>query len=246
MSESQWWNEQINPWDGCNKISPACLNCYAAAFAKRFWKNRSFSELRYFPHRLLNAPMWRKPRHVFVCNTSDIFHPSVEAEWFYSLWAFMTDLNRKHHAFVMLTKRPGLAPKDKSWWDYDNFWLGVTAENQHYADERIPELLKIPAKHRFVSFEPLLEPIDMSYHWPCLCEKGCPCDNHGFFEWAIIGCESGIKRRRCDLDWVRNLVHQLKAVSIQVFVKQLDINGKCVRDINQFPEDLRIREYPKW
>jgi len=45
-------------------------------------------------------------------------------------------------------------------WPLPNVWLGVSAERQQEADERIPELLATPAAIRFVSAEPLLGPID--------------------------------------------------------------------------------------
>jgi len=47
-------------------------------------------------------------------------------------------------------------------WPLRNLWLGVTAENQARADGRIPVLLEIPAAVRFVSIEPMLEPIDIA------------------------------------------------------------------------------------
>jgi protein gp37 len=47
-------------------------------------------------------------------------------------------------------------------WPLPNVWLGVSAEDQRYADERIAQLVMVPAKVRFVSAEPLLGPIDLS------------------------------------------------------------------------------------
>jgi protein gp37 len=41
-------------------------------------------------------------------------------------------------------------------WPLPNVWLGVTAEDQTRADERIPDLLATPAAARFVSCEPML------------------------------------------------------------------------------------------
>ena len=116
-----------------------------------------------------------------------------------------------------------------------NLHLGVTCENQRTADERIPVLLQIPAAVRFLSLEPLLEDIRLN-----------PINFHykGFINWVIIGCESGPGRRPCKLEWVRNIVDQCKAAGVPVFVKQLDINGVVEHDINKFPEDLKIREYP--
>jgi protein gp37 len=61
-------------------------------------------------------------------------------------------------------------------WPLPNVWLGVTAENQRFADERIPTLLETPAAVRFVSLEPLLGPIDLR-DWE--------------LSWAIVGGESG-------------------------------------------------------
>ena len=47
-------------------------------------------------------------------------------------------------------------------WPLPNVWLGVSAEDQRRADERIPDLLATPAAVRFVSAEPLLGPIDFT------------------------------------------------------------------------------------
>lgn len=57
-----------------------------------------------------------------------------------------------------------------------NVWLGVSAEDQARADERIPHLLATPAAKRFISAEPLLGAIDLA---PWLSEEdGCGgCDD---------------------------------------------------------------------
>src|ERR1700722_1847485 len=47
-------------------------------------------------------------------------------------------------------------------WPLLNVWLGVSTESQEYADERIHELLKVPAAIHFVSYEPALGPVDFS------------------------------------------------------------------------------------
>jgi len=62
--------------------------------------------------------------------------------------------------------------------------------------------------------------------------------------WVVVGAESGPNRRPCQIEWVRSIVAQCQAAGVPVFVKQLDLDGKLVTDINQFPEDLRIREIP--
>ncbi len=47
-------------------------------------------------------------------------------------------------------------------WPMPNVWLGVTAERQQEADERIPILLDTPAARRFVSIEPMLGAVDLN------------------------------------------------------------------------------------
>ena len=48
----------------------------------------------------------------------------------------------------------------------------------------------------------------------------------------------------CKLEWVELIVRQCREAGIPVFVKQLEINGKLVKDINKFPPELQIRQIP--
>jgi len=62
-------------------------------------------------------------------------------------------------------------------------------------------------------------------------------------EWAESkGLRAG---RECKIKWVESIVNQCREAEIPVFVKQIHLNGKLVKNINLFPEHLRIREYPK-
>jgi protein gp37 len=54
--------------------------------------------------------------------------------------------------------RPWWGDYDADPWPLPNVWLGVSVENQRFADERIPLLLQTPAAIRFISAEPLLGP----------------------------------------------------------------------------------------
>ena len=152
-----------------------------------------------------------------------------------------------------------------------NFHLGVSISTQAEADEKIPILLQIPAAKRFVSLEPILKRIDIIPYiggraYKCKCKKAwhhteinrlilrgerASCIECGKFaeifstlEWVIIGAESinGRPGRECKIEYVRDVVQQCKATGTKVFVKQLHIDGKLVRDINNFPEDLQIQE----
>lgn len=129
-------------------------------------------------------------------------------------------------------------------WPLPNVWCGTSIEDQAAADERIPHLLRTPAAVRWLSVEPMLGPVDLEL------DSGCEsCGPQGWMpseqpSWIVVGAESGPHRRPCDLAWVRSLVRQCRGACIPVFVKQLDIGGRVSHDPEEWPEDLRVREYP--
>ena len=153
-----------------------------------------------------------------------------------------------------------------------NVWIGVSVEDQKRADERIPELLEIPTAVRFLSVEPLLGPIDLGQ-----AAQARPPEfgiySHGWWDWVIIGGESGPGARPCNVEWIRDLVRQCKVAEVPCFVKQLGakpedaqkcgdcgpcIAGqRCYQQYNvrmtleskkggypsEWPADLRVREF---
>lgn len=138
-----------------------------------------------------------------------------------------------------------------------NFWLGVSVENNKNL-WRIDELVKIQAAIHYVSFEPLLGRIDLGFSKKYFCPDCNDYFNNQYcakdrvilgrktpLDWAIFGCESGSNRRPCKIEWVRDIVNQCKAANVPIFVKQLSINGKVEHDINKFPIDLQVQDYPK-
>lgn len=111
-------------------------------------------------------------------------------------------------------------------WPLPNVWIGVTAEEQRTADERIPILVDIPAAVRFVSVEPMLSMIDLRI---AAFNGADSFETIPGIDWVICGCESGAKAdaRRTPWDWVRVLRDQCEAASIPFFLKQLrDHEGK--------------------
>ena len=83
--------------------------------------------------------------------------------------------------------------------------MGVSVENQRWADIRIPQLLETPAAVRFVSAEPLLGPISIGAARP---------------EWIIAGGESGPAHRDLPAVWVRDIRDQCAAAGIAFHFKQ--------------------------
>lgn len=145
-------------------------------------------------------------------------------------------LDNERGCFVAMDWRNGHAP--------ENVWLGVSAgANQQAA-------LDIPARVHFLSCEPMLRPLDTTHA--------------AQFDWIIFGGESGSKARMCDLNWIRDGVAFCRANGVAPFVKQLgSTNGQvwptrdagfgmplAIRDshggdMDEWPEDLRVREFPK-
>jgi protein gp37 len=234
MSRTRW-----NPVTGCSKISPGCTNCYAERMAERlagrfgYPRDEPF-QVTIHPERLEEPLRWRKPRNILVCSMGDLFHEDVP----FPIPALVFDIAGKcpQHTFQILTKRPQRMYEFTQWmagaddistaeWPR-NCWLGVTAENQAMADQRIPLLLQTPAAIRFVSVEPMLGPVKLS-RW-----LGCgdphhrhigPCSLYGAnqrLDWVIVGGETGPGARPIHPDWVRSLRDQCLSSGVPFFFKQ--------------------------
>lgn len=228
--KAKYWTAQWNPVIGCRPCSPACENCYAAAWARRF--GQSFK-----PHDTAQKP----PRSgvVFCGNMTDLFGDWLgdkPNDYVRSLINWRSDA-----IYLWLTKRPKNmcdAMDAVEGLTTFNHYFGITVENQEWYIERSTEFdMNLPPSfNTWLSCEPLLGPIDLRIAADkCLRRP---------YDWLVVGCESGPKRRPCKIEWVESIVEQCKAAKIPVFVKQLDIGGKCVTDINKFPEHLRIRQVP--
>jgi protein gp37 len=91
-----------------------------------------------------------------------------------------------------------------------NVWAGVTAENQKWAEKRIPLLLELPAAVRFLSCEPLVGALDLQ-QWTTRPQR---------IDWVIAGGESGHKARPMNPEWARNLRDQCAEAGIAFHFKQ--------------------------
>ena len=118
-------------------------------------------------------------------------------------------------------------------WPLPNVWLGVSAEDQRRADERVPDLLATPAAVRFVSAEPLLGPIDFTRinyaHYPLAQLNALGCYYHcgpstwdapARLDWIIVGGESGPNARPMHPAWARSIRDQCAAAGVAYLFKQ--------------------------
>lgn len=107
-------------------------------------------------------------------------------------------------------------------WPLPNVWLGVSCEDQKWADERVPDLLATPAAVRWVSYEPALGPVDFSPWLPpgYLASSGGQYSIDGL-DWIVCGGESGPGARSFDQAWMRAVRDQCAAAGTAFFAKQM-------------------------
>jgi protein gp37 len=234
-----------------------------------------------FNEQWLDQPLrWKKPRMIFVCAHGDLFHEKVPDEWIDKVFAVMALASQ--HTFQVLTKRSArmreyiskleaesqadTVRRMAAAWPHPisqdmivngpNVWLGVSVEDQQRADERIPDLLATPAAIRWISAEPLLGPVVLTFfdcaksstrgmYWVNALtgdhdDMGRPCAPVAKLDWVVAGGESGRGARGSTAEverWMRSLRDQCAAVDVPFFGKQNWAKLKL-------PDDLMVRQWP--
>jgi protein gp37 len=235
----EWATKSWNPTTGCTRVSAGCDNCYAFRLHDmRFAKNRAaarandhrsardarsagvslpfatqydtpFSKIQLLDQRLGDPFTWRQSERVFVDSMADLFHEAVPDAFLDRVFLVMEQVDR--HVYQVLTKRParlaayarrrygdGLAPA--------HVWLGTSIEDINVAS-RVDELRQVPARVRFLSCEPLIGSLRT------ISLVG--------IHWVIAGGESGPRRRRLDMAWVRELRDLCGREEVAFFFKQV-------------------------
>lgn len=192
-----------NPWHGCRKCSEGCENCYMFFLdntrdrdGSEIHKNKTDANLPLKKDRQGNYKI-KSGEFVRVCMTSDFFLEEAD-EWRGEAWDIIRQ--RSDVTFSLLTKRAHrikeCLPHD--WGDgWDNVFIAVSCENQRRADERIPLLLEVPAKHKWVSLKPFIGEIDLEKYLAT-----------GKIETVLAGGENyeGMRPLRCE--WVKKIYDQ--------------------------------------
>lgn len=208
-SKIEWTESTWNPVTGCTKISDGCKHCYAERLAIRLQNMGNVKYANGFNVTLhedqLNTPLiWKKPSVIFVNSMSDLFHEDVPLPFIQKVFNVMEAAY--WHQFQILTKRAErlmeLAPELQ--WP-ENVWQGVTVEGPKYID-RIDCLRNVPAKVRFISFEPLLDEI--------------PAVDLSGIHWAIVGGESGPNARPMEQQWVMKIKQECETQGVPFYFKQ--------------------------
>jgi len=212
-STIEWTDATWNPVTGCTKITAGCDHCYAERFSERFRgaARHPFEhgfDLQLRPERLEQPLAWRRPRMIFVNSMSDLFHKDVPVHFIDRVFATMEAAD--WHTYQVLTKRSPLM-RDYLHQRYQagrapaHIWCGVSVEDGS-SIARIRHLQDAPATIRFLSIEPLIEPMgDINLEG---------------ISWVIVGGESGPGARPIEAAWVREVRDQCLASQVPFFFKQ--------------------------
>jgi len=202
-------------------------------FYPRFWPERLKSRKQGFGDYMSGAFQ----KGIFVCDMSDLFGIGIPEEWTRRVLQRIKEKN--NHRFYLLTKQPQNLAKFSPF--PDNCWVGVSATNNTSLDKAMLGLADIVASKRYVSFEPLLLPVNFSD------------EDAELFDWVIIGALTGTYQRLIEIarkypnltltktkgckwtlqpkiEWVREIVEACDKSGVKVFLKDslkplLDIAG---------------------
>lgn len=245
-----------NPWWGCTKVSPGCANCYAERESAR---HKGAGWGRGEPRPVASDNVWSEPfrwnkrckkdgirRRVFCASMCDVLDQEMPIPW----RALAMEVIRACTSldWLVLTKRHEHLAEIPTGVDgraLPHVWQGVSVENARTVRDRVPALLHSLAAVRFLSVEPLLEPVYAELR-PFIRE----------LDWIILGGESGHNARPCSAAWFAPIVEDCLKWGVPVFVKQMGtfwsqehrsygVTSKKGDDPNEWPESIRFRQWPK-
>jgi protein gp37 len=254
VTRIEWCHHSFNPWWGCTQVSPLCDHCYAMTLDARWFRRAHWGPggaRRYFSDAYWAQPLdWDRRAHaagarrrVFCASMADVFDNAADPAVRDRLWGLIR--RTPNLDWLLLTKRIGNAAKmlPADWRDgYPNVWLIVSVD-QAALERDVPKLAAVPAVVHGLSIEPQLAPVRLGRF-------------AGWLQWVINGGESGAGARPFHLEWARSVADECQDARIPIFIQRLGSKpyyrgmplhlADCAgRDWNEWPADLRIREFPR-
>jgi protein gp37 len=225
-----------NFYTGClhwkTGVCPVGKDCWALKGNGRF--HRDFTPTLH-PKKLLDALTRRHAtKRIGVCFTGDLFgdwvNPNQEVDLTPYKWG-IAPLNeavkyiitqRPQHQFFFLTKNPAGYQNWGVW--PENAWLGATVCNDKMLDVAVDKLEDTQAKHKWISFEPLMGRLTLSLDY-ALYFSG--------ISWVIIGGWSGGKNPP-NIKWVLEIINACNKTKIPLFIKR-NLSGLGIPLRQEYP-----------
>lgn len=233
----------------CTKVSRGCERCYAERINMFRGDLVPFDNRKvtwYLDRHVLEQPLhWtKKPRRIFACSMTDLFHPDIPEEMREEVFGVM--YRARNHVFVIFTKRPAEMLKylgDRALYLHPHIWVGVSAEDQPTFSRRVRILNKVPAHKHLVSVEPMVGPITMKDEawWTKqklshLMPKNNP---ERVIDWVICGAETGRGADHMENRWALVLKAECCEAGIPFFFKRDSMGNRLV-------ENMAWEEEPEW
>jgi protein gp37/ParB-like chromosome segregation protein Spo0J len=221
-SSIEWSHFSLNTVTGCLHT---CPYCYARDFAERYFPYK-FDPV-FHPARLAaphnhdisaQAAEDISLKNIFANSMSDLFGKWVPQEWIEATIE-MAHRNQEWN-FLVLTKYPRRAAEFQF---PKNWWMGTTVDIQSRVIEAERSFGKINCGTKWLSCEPLLEPLTFS--------------DLKLFQWIAIGGASASSKAPAwipPLDWIVNLHIQAREAGCRIYYKT---------NIGM-SDDLRLKEFP--
>ena len=272
QSKIQWTDATWNIARGCSKVDADCKYCYMYRQSLNGTRYTPDQVIR--TKTVFKMPLELKtPSRIFTSSLTDFFHPDIDS-YRHEAWEIIRKCPQHTFQILTKRPERIIQCLPEDWGEgWANVWLGTSVGSQKAADVRVPFLLKAPSKTRFLSIEPLHAEINLTHmdvelsgdkDWcfiNCLTgqhyDMGRPCTPVPTLDWVIVGGESGnengkYKYRHCEIKWIEKIVQDCQFNDIPIFVKQmgthlakeLKLNDRHGGDIEEFPEYLKIREFP--
>lgn len=241
---AKYYDRCWNPIMGCEGNFKGCNHCFAKELLFKRNSNCDFKKVQLNRNQYLKV-FEKKSQLIAVCTQSDLFQDKVSDKIIDGVLRKCN--NAKQNNYLFLTK---YADRMKSYFDnqnclinlnnnhinqfsFDNMIMGVTVcsnEDLH----RIDKLKSIHYfKHKFISFEPILERIELTE------------DDLNGIDWIIIGAETGNNAVYCDIQWMIDIVHIAEKINIPIFVNSIHLNnGKITSEFDEFPQELCKNNIP--
>ena len=255
----EWAHKVWNPITGCSPVSEGCQNCYARRMANRLRGRCGYPKENPFkvtlhPERLDEPLKWRKPRKVFVCSMSDLFHPDAPFDYITQVFDVMCSwrwpnkeaerigdeslLEDPGHTYMVLTKRPERV-QDWLQWLFE-YWPGDSPVNVNLSAEghfgrHIWFGVTAENQQRADERIPILLQIPATVRFVSVEPMLGPVDLTNFIigpnrlDWVICGSETGPNRREACIEWIGDLCDQCEHAGVPFFLKQMEVDGKIVK-----------------
>lgn len=268
----QWTQATWNIARGCTKVDEDCKFCYMYRESLNSTRYNPLQVIR--TKTVFNLPLKLKdPTLIFTSSLTDFFHPDIDS-YRHEVWDIIRKCPHHTFQILTKRPeriKDHLPPDWNGGYNYPHVWIGTSVGSQMgLGNNRITNLIDVQASIRFLSCEPLYAPLNLKQIIREELDKAF-VDNAltGFrahstggwyghkLDWVIVGGESGnengkYRYRECKLEWIESIVQQCKQAGIPVFVKQLGthlakqmkLKDRHGADMEEWPEHLRIRQFP--